>query len=102
MISLGQSNTIVACPGLTTHSELSAEALEQAGISHTTIRFAVGDEDPADLIEHLVHTARLCIDPQVRGFSEKFPDAGHARRLIQECYLQVHRAYVESRSTLDY
>ena len=46
MISLGQSNTIVSCPSLTTHSELDDEALAAAGMSPTTIRFAVGDEKP--------------------------------------------------------
>lgn len=102
MISLGQSNTIVACPGLTTHSELSPEALEQAGISPTTIRFAVGDEDPADLLAHLVHAARLAIDPQVPGFSASFLEASQAQQLIRDCYLQVHRAYIESRARLAY
>ena len=54
MISLGQTNTIVSCPALTTHSELGPEQLAEAGISPTTIRFAVGHEDPHDLIEHFV------------------------------------------------
>src|SRR4029077_8821822 len=67
MISLGQSNTIVSCPALTTHSELSAAALAEAGIKPTTIRFAVGHEDPHDLVEHLVNAARLTIDPVLPG-----------------------------------
>ncbi len=46
MISLGQSNTIVSCPALTTHSELNEQALLEAGMTPTTIRFAVGDEEP--------------------------------------------------------
>ena len=68
MISLGQSNTIVSCPALTTHSELDAEALAAAGIHPTTIRFAMGDEDPLDLIRHFIETARLTIDPELPGF----------------------------------
>ena len=52
MISLGQSNTIVSCPGLTTHSELDESSQRQAGITPSTIRFAVGDEDPVDLLDH--------------------------------------------------
>lgn len=48
MISLGQSNTIVSCPALTTHSELDETALAEAGIRSTTIRFAIGDEHPRD------------------------------------------------------
>lgn len=98
MVSLGQSNTIVACPALTTHSELSPAALAQAGISPTTIRFAVGDEDPADLLSHLVHAARLAIDPEVPGFSSAFPSAASAERLIQECYVDAHRHYARSRA----
>ncbi len=97
MISLGQSNTIVSCPALTTHSELSPEALGQAGITPTTIRFALGDEDPRDLIAHLVDTARFTIDPQVPGFSGAFPAAPDTDSLIRECYLDTHRRYIESK-----
>src|SRR2546422_861388 len=82
MISLGQSNTIVSCPALTTHSELSPEELGRAGITPTTIRFAVGDEDPKDLIAHLVHTARFTIDPAVPAFSEKFMPPGDVDALV--------------------
>lgn len=98
MISLGQSNTIVACPALTTHSELSESALREAGISPTTIRFAVGDEDPMDLIDHLVATARFTIDPVVPGFSGQFPSRDEAKALVREMYLDTHRRYVESRT----
>lgn len=102
MISLGQSNTIVACPGLTTHSELSAEALKQAGISPTTIRFAVGDENPQDLLMHLVHAAKLAIDPEVPGFSARFMPAAKADALVKECYMEAHRRYVESSPAMMY
>lgn len=100
MISLGQSNTIVACPGLTTHSELSLEAQAQAGISPTTIRFAVGDENPKDLLTHLVHAAKLSIDPDVPGFSSHFPSASQADAIIKECYLRAHQNYVEAQQPL--
>jgi O-acetylhomoserine (thiol)-lyase len=100
MISLGQSNTIVSCPALTTHSELSFEELRRAGIGPTTIRFAVGDEDPHDLIAHLVHAARLTIDPTTPGFSKQFMSPGEADALVWECYLEAHRAYVESKPAL--
>jgi O-acetylhomoserine/O-acetylserine sulfhydrylase-like pyridoxal-dependent enzyme len=95
MISLGQPNTIVSCPALTTHSELDEKALAEAGITPTTIRFAVGDEDPRDLIAHLVATARLAIDPQVPGFSDAFPTIGAINELIRTCYLDAHRRYIE-------
>lgn len=98
MISLGQSNTIVACPGLTTHSELSVEAQHKAGIFATTIRFAVGDESPYDLIAHLRETMRYCIDPHVPGFSESFPDQQKTRELIESSYIEAHTRYIRSKS----
>jgi cystathionine beta-lyase/cystathionine gamma-synthase len=96
MISLGQSNTIISCPGLTTHSELRPEQLERAGIHPTTIRFAVGDEDPRDLIAHLVHTARFTLDRDVPGFSAAFPSPAEADALIRDCYVDAHRRYIEA------
>jgi len=97
MISLGQSNTIISCPALTTHSELPPEALRRAGISPTTIRFAVGDEDPKDLIDHLVSTAQFTLDPVSAGFSAQFPSAEGIETLVKQCYLDAHRRYVESK-----
>ena len=97
MISLGQSNTIVSCPALTTHSELSAAAQREAGIMPTTIRFAVGDESPLDLIAHLRATAELTLDPVVPGFSAGFPSSAESNRLVRECYLDAHRRYIEAK-----
>jgi len=98
MISLGQSNTIIACPALTTHSELSEQALRDCGISPTTIRIAVGDEDPMDLILHLVGTARLTIDPAVPGFSQGLGALTAARELVRTIYLEAHRRYIEAKT----
>jgi cystathionine beta-lyase/cystathionine gamma-synthase len=97
MISLGQSNTIVACPALTTHSELDEKALREAGISPTTIRIAVGNEDPLDLIRHWIDTARLTIDPVVPGFSRGFGTLSAARELVRTIYLDSHRTYIETK-----
>ncbi len=97
MISLGQSNTIVSCPSLTTHSELNADALAAAGMTPTTIRFAVGDEDPLDLIHHLVQTTRATIDNVVPNFSAGFADHDHVVKLIRECYVGSHQAYIDDR-----
>ena len=97
MISLGQSNTIVSCPALTTHSELDRQALQDAGISATTIRFAIGDEDPLDMIRHLVDAARLVIDPHVPGFSGRFPTPHESAELVREAYVESHNAYIESK-----
>jgi cystathionine beta-lyase/cystathionine gamma-synthase len=101
MISLGQPNTIVSCPALTTHSELDQAALREAGITPTTIRFAVGDEDPRDLIAHLIATAKLTIDPEVAGFSEAFGSPPETDELIRRCYLESHRRYIEARTSKD-
>ncbi len=95
MISLGQSNTIVSCPSLTTHSELSEEALAAAGMSPTTIRFAVGDEDPMDLLMHLVHSARCTIDAFVPGFSNGFPTFEEARKMVRQLYLEGHSRFID-------
>lgn len=101
MISLGQSNTIVSCPALTTHSELDEAHLREAGITPTTIRFAVGDEHPRDLIEHFIAAARLAIDPEVPGFSAQFPSGADVDALVRETYLQSHADYIASQLRRD-
>jgi O-acetylhomoserine/O-acetylserine sulfhydrylase-like pyridoxal-dependent enzyme len=83
MISLGQSNTIVSCPGLTTHSELDENSQRQAGITPATIRIAVGDEDPRDLLAHLIAAARCCIDPDLPGFSARWIPPAEANQMIR-------------------
>jgi cystathionine beta-lyase/cystathionine gamma-synthase len=97
MISLGQSNTIVSCPAFTTHSELDEASQRAAGITPTTIRFAVGDEDPRDLIAHFIAATKLAIDPVVPGFSARFPTPEVIDRMLRETYLDVHRRYIESK-----
>lgn len=97
MISLGQSNTIVSCPALTTHSELDDAALRDAGISPTTIRFAVGDEDPLELMQHFVEAAKLAIDPAVPGFSAQFPSLEARQELVRRVYLDAHTRYIDER-----
>ncbi len=100
MISLGQSNTIVSCPALTTHSEMDEAALAAAGMSPTTIRFAVGDEDPVDLVRHLVHAAKAAIDPDLPGFSEKFMSEADVRTMIRETYTRTHAAHINAQMEL--
>lgn len=97
MISLGQSNTIVNCPALTTHSELSEAALLEAGIRPTTIRFAVGDEDPHDLMRHFLASSRLMFDPCVPGFSSRFMAPHEVDALIGQTYVAAHQAYIHSK-----
>ncbi|QDU94568.1 trans-sulfuration enzyme family protein [Lignipirellula cremea] len=100
MISLGQSNTIVSCPALTTHSELNEAALAEGGITPTTVRFAVGDEDPKDLAAHFIHAARLTLDPVVPGFSDAFPSSPEIDQLIEDSYLAAHTRYIRSKRLL--
>jgi hypothetical protein len=90
-------NTLVLSPAVTSHSELSAEALRAAGITPTTVRIAVGDEDPRSLIAHLIRAAELSIDPVRPGFSAGFPRPDAVDALYREVYLDVHRRFVESR-----
>ncbi len=100
MISLGQSNTIVSCPALTTHSELDATELAASGISPTTIRLAIGNEDPKDLIAQFIQSARLAIEPHVPGFTAQFPTAVEIDKLVHECYVDGHRRYIESKASM--
>jgi cystathionine beta-lyase/cystathionine gamma-synthase len=92
-VTLGQNNTVVLCPALTSHSELSPDALRAAGIAPTTIRIAVGDEDPRELIRDFLATARLAIDPDAPGFTAKFPAGAAVDQLVDETYLDVHRRH---------
>jgi cystathionine beta-lyase/cystathionine gamma-synthase len=99
-VSLGQVNTVVLCPAQTSHSELSAEALAAAGISPTTIRIAVGDEDPRALLAHFQRAAELALDPVSPGFSKRFPAPADVDTLYCSIYLDVHERYVRSQPAM--
>ena len=92
-ISLGQTNTIVNCPGLTTHSELNESQQTTAEIYPTTVRIAVGIENPIDLYRHFVNAARLTIDPIHPGFSGQFMPMHEARNLAIDTYSDIHTRY---------
>ncbi len=96
-VSLGQTNTVALCPALTSHSEMSDEALREAGISPSTIRIAVGDEDPRVLLAHIVQTAAVAIEPHYPGFLAGFPSPSDIDALYERVYLDVHQRYVRSR-----
>jgi len=96
-VTLGQVNTVVLCPALTSHSELSLDALREAGISPTTIRISVGEEDPRTLLVHLMRAAELALEPAAPGFLAQFPALDEIDRLYQETYVDVHRRYAASR-----
>ncbi len=95
-VSLGQTNTLALCPALTSHSELSVDALKAAGIAPTTIRISVGMEDPRVLLAHLLRAAELTIEPSVPGFCSGFPGAQQIDALYRDTYLDVHRRFIES------
>ncbi len=96
MVSLGQSNTMVLCPALTTHSELDAEALREAGITPTTIRISVGDENPRELIRDFLAVVRNTLDVDKPGFSARFLHGMAVDRLVDETYLDIHRRHAEA------
>jgi len=96
MISLGQTNSIVSCPGLTTHSELNAEQQVEAQIFPTTIRFAMGIENPIDLIEHIVAASKLSIDQAIPDFSSKFMSLDDTLKMAKELYVDMHQRYADA------
>ncbi|MEM7622133.1 MAG: PLP-dependent transferase [Planctomycetota bacterium] len=98
-VSLGTPNTIVLCPAITSHSEMSRQALLEAGISPTTTRVSVGLEDPRTLIAHLVSAAKATLDNEKPGFSDGFPAPEEIDAIYKKHYLDVHQRYVEAQPT---
>ncbi len=96
MVSLGQLNTVVLCPALTSHSEMTEEAQREAGIYLTTIRISVGTENPKQLMAFFVNAARLTIDPDYPGFTDKFMPAAEVDSMIEELDLEGHRSYIKN------
>ncbi|WP_062268533.1 trans-sulfuration enzyme family protein [Endozoicomonas arenosclerae] len=95
MVSLGQSNTLILCPALTSHSEMDEAAQKEAGIFLTTIRVAMGDENPRDLIRQFKACAKLHLDPVMPGFSDQFMSDEALETMIRETHLDVHRRHLE-------
>jgi hypothetical protein len=71
-VSIGQNNTIILCPALTSHSELSTEEQKKAGIELTTMRIAMGTDNVKQLIAHFMLAAKHFIEPHAPGFCYKF------------------------------
>ncbi len=95
-VSLGQINSVVLCPALTSHSELSAQALAEAGITPTTIRISVGDEDPRLLYGHMAEVAAITLERTRPGFCAHFLAPKAADHLHREIYLDVHARYADA------
>ncbi len=94
-VSLGQNNTVCLCPALTSHSELTEEALAAANIYLTTIRIAVGLEDPKVLMAHFRDALALALDDTYPGFSALCLDDAATDALVRDTYLEVHRQHAE-------
>ena len=99
-VSLGQPNTVILCPAITSHSEMSEQALRDAGISPTTVRVAVGAEDPRTLMAHLIRASESTIDADVPGFSKGFPSPEACDEIYRKHYKAVHEKYVAGTPTM--
>ncbi|MDF2178523.1 PLP-dependent transferase [Aliiglaciecola sp. CAU 1673] len=99
-VSIGQNNTIILCPALTSHSELSKDEQKKAGIHLTTMRIAMGTDNVKELIAHLIHSARLHIDPMRPGFSDKFMDADKIDQLYMDICMEVSRQHYGSSAAM--
>ena len=95
-VSLGTPNTIVLCPAITSHSEMSREALLDAGITPTTTRVSVGTEDPRTLMVHMMRAAESTLDVERDGFSAGFPSPAELDAIYEKHYTDVHNRYVKS------
>ncbi|AGH46925.1 trans-sulfuration enzyme family protein [Paraglaciecola psychrophila] len=95
-VSIGQHNTIVLCPALTSHSELDATAQAKSGIYLTTMRIAMGTDNVKELVAHFINSARLHIDPVMPGFSDKFMSADEIDALYMKTSLRVSEQHYSS------
>jgi O-acetylhomoserine (thiol)-lyase len=53
LANIGDARTLAIHPASTTHQQLSAEELKQAGVTADFIRLSVGIEDPQDIMDDL-------------------------------------------------
>lgn len=97
-VTLGQTNTTALCPALTSHSELSENALKEANIMPTTLRISVGLEDPRVLISHIKVAAKNSLPSH---FSEQFPDNHEIDKLYCDVYKRVHAEYIDATTNMD-
>ena len=95
-ITLGQTNTIFLCPAATSHSEMSPQALQEAGIHQTTTRISVGLEDPRTIIAQLQQAAETIDAPEFADFAKGFPSPDEIDAIYRETYLDVHQRYLEA------
>ena len=53
VVNIGDSKSLIVHPASTTHSQMNAQELAEAGINPTTVRLSIGLENPIDLIADL-------------------------------------------------
>ena len=58
LANVGDARTLVVHPASTTHQQMSAEALEVAGVGEDLVRLSVGLEDPGDITADLARALR--------------------------------------------
>lgn len=95
-VSIGQHNTIVLCPALTSHSELDEAAQAKGGIYLTTMRIAMGTDNVRELIAHFINSTKLHIDPVIPGFSEQFMSVPEIDDLYLRTCLRVSHQHFSS------
>jgi O-acetylhomoserine (thiol)-lyase len=55
---VGDAKTLVIHPGSTTHQQMSAEDLAEAGVGEELVRLSVGLEDPDDICDDISRALR--------------------------------------------
>ncbi len=58
LANVGDAKTLVIHPGSTTHQQMTAGQLKEAGVGEELVRLSVGLEDPADIIDDLAQALR--------------------------------------------
>jgi O-acetylhomoserine (thiol)-lyase len=53
LANVGDAKSLIIHPASTTHAQMSAEELANAGIGEELVRLSIGLEDPRDLVEDL-------------------------------------------------
>jgi O-acetylhomoserine (thiol)-lyase len=65
LANVGDSKSLVIHPASTTHSQLSDEEMEKAGVGPGVVRLSVGLEDVDDLIWDLNNALRAAVGEAV-------------------------------------
>ena len=58
LANVGDARTLVIHPASTTHQQMSAEALEAAGVGEDLVRLSVGLEDERDIVDDLARALK--------------------------------------------